>query len=335
MEETTEVKEYANADLAKLSYEEFCDKFRPQTPGDDTGFLDHLELGLLYLNGDKTGHTFRHNETNENTFRINTFDGAWLMNAKKIGTDGKDVIFFKPFTDLQATLGMFSTFNVKTFLWGNASNGERNLTSLQKWRLMDSKETRHLKFRKDILEHRTAFLSKDEKWYTLGEYRYSKPFIKSNVLVNVPIPLCYNPNFIYKDKDVKTYMNTEDYVNEVENFNMALNIRLTAYYEWFVYIKEDDKSLGIKIPIAPESSKEVFALRNIKEGDNRKRAICNFVREHYRTVKSDYDEEERQVLVKQHLRGETKFNWRGLQVNIIPAEYDLNRVKTRKKFVNV
>lgn len=332
MEENTEIKEYANAELARLSYDEFCDKFNPQVPSHGNDFLDHLEMGLLYLNGDKTGHTYRHNETNENTFRINTFDGAWLLNAKKVGTDGKDVIFFKPFTDLQATLSMFKTFNVKIFKWGS---GEDGMTSLQKWRLMDGKETRHIKFRRDILEHRMAFLSKDEKWYTLGEYRYSKAIVKDRSLVNVPIPLCYNPNFIYKDADVKTYMNSDDYIQELDNFNMFVNIRLTAYYEWFVYIREDDKSLGIKIPIAPESSKDVFALRNIKEGDSRKRAICNFVREHYRTIKTDYNEEERQVLVKQHLRGESKFNWRGLQVNIIPSEYDLNRIKTRKKFVQV
>ncbi|GAJ05427.1 unnamed protein product, partial [marine sediment metagenome] len=41
----------------------------------------------------------------------------------------------------------------------------------------------------------------------------------------------------------------------------------------------------------------------------------------------------RQVLVRKHLRGETKFNWRGLEVNIIPADYDIMKTRTRKKFI--
>jgi hypothetical protein len=31
----------------------------------------------------------------------------------------------------------------------------------------------------------------------------------------------------------------------------------------------------------------------------------------------------------------SKFNWNGLIVNIIPSEYDLKRVKTTKKFLTI
>ena len=115
---------------------------------------------------------------------------------------------------------------------------------------------------------------------------------------------------------------------------MSYQVALTGYYEWFVYIREDDNGLGVKIPILPEASKEIFALRDVPRGAQRKKAICNFVSEHYRTVgEGRFSEEDRKVLVKKHFRGENKFNWRGLQVNIIPSEYDLNRVKTTKKFI--
>ncbi|GAJ22337.1 unnamed protein product, partial [marine sediment metagenome] len=121
--------------------------------------------------------------------------------------------------------------------------------------------------------------------------------------------------------------------DDIKTVNMAYQMALTNYYEWYVFIREHPDAVGIKVPILPESSKEIFQLRNIPEGQERKKAICNFVRQHYRTIKAAYNEEERQVLVRKHLRGETKFNWRGLEVNIIPADYDIMKTRTRKKFI--
>ena len=72
-------------------------------------------------------------------------------------------------------------------------------------------------------------------------------------------------------------------------------------------------------------------MRNIPEGKQRKVAIVNFVKEHYRTIKG-YNDNEREVLIQKHLRGELKFNWRGLEVHITPSPYDLRKTKTNKKF---
>ena len=71
-------------------------------------------------------------------------------------------------------------------------------------------------------------------------------------------------------------------------------------------------------------------MRDVPEGKKRRASIINFVKEHYRTV-NIIDEEKSRILIKKHFRGELKFRWRGLEVRITPSEYDLNRVKTKKK----
>lgn len=337
-----EVKDYVNADLAYLSYKEFCEKFDTVKP-DNTNFIDNLEWALLYLNLNKPASPARYNEMEEDIFHLNTFDGAWLLDVDRLGEASNKMIFLKPFSD-QATLSMFKNFNLKTFRLGSredlqneatGNENEKGMTMLQKYRLLDSKEVRHLKGVPKVVERRIAIASKDEKWYTFGNYYVHMELQKNGEHISVPYPTTINKNYYYKPSDIRAYTEKDEYLVLLQNFNMFLNLKLTAYYEWFVYIRENDKSLGIKIPIVPESAKEVFALRDTPEGEKRKKAICHFVKQHYRTVKNEYNEEIRQSLVKQHLRGETKFNWRGLQVNIIPAEYDLNRIKTRKKYIEI
>lgn len=327
------VKDYINADLASLSFEEFSEKFDTVKP-DNNNFIDNLEWALLYLNAEKTASPIRYNEMKESLFNLNTFDGAWLIDVDRVGSDEKNGLgFFRPLGTCQATLNMFKDFNVKIF--GLGAGDKDAMTYLQKFRLMEPKEVRHIKGLPKVIERRYAVISKDEKWYTTGDYQLNKEIEMNGNIVSVPVPTSINPNYYIRKEDISEHIKSPEYMELVKQYNMAMNVKLTGYYEWFVYIKEDEKSLGVKIPVAPEAAKEVFALRETQEGARRKKAICHFVKEHYRTVKSEYNEEERQTLVKQHLRGETKFNWRGLQVHIIPAEYDLNRIKTKKKFVSV
>lgn len=333
-----EVKEFINADLANVSIEEHQKLFDAPIPSSND-FIENLEWGLLYLNGDKHASPIRHSELMEHHFNLNTFDGAWLINVDRVGGAVDSLKFLSPYTDCQPTIDMFDSVNVKILNFGNKQ--EDQSTYLRKMRLMDAKEIRHLRNMRYVIEDRMAFVSKEEKWYTWGQYRCCLPHKmevnKKLITVHIPVPISMNPNYYIKDKHVTEYMKDDDYKKEIDALNMVLSMKLTSYYEWFLYIKEDDKSIGLKIPVEPESTKEVFALRDLPEGHKRKKAICNFVKEHYRNIKikPEYDEEKRQVLVRQHLRGETKFNWRGLQVNIIPAEYDLKRVKTTKKFIKI
>ena len=68
--------------------------------------------------------------------------------------------------------------------------------------------------------------------------------------------------------------------------------------------------------------------------NNREQQIVNFVKDHYRTIKG-YNNNERKILVQKHLRGDLKFNWRGLEVHIIPSPYDMRTINTKKKPIRV
>lgn len=325
-----EVKDYVNKDLYGLTPGEFHDKFNTYKP-QSKDFIENLEWALLYLNVDKAGHPLRYSEVKNNCFYMNTFDGAWLISVDRLGTSEENGLKFLNPASEQAMLNMFPEFNMKFFNLGNTED----LTMLNKVRLLPSKEIRHIKGSSKYIEFRQAIISKDEKWYTTGNH-YAEYVTRINGVNSLTLlPQTIDPNYCYTKKAIKEYVESDSFKETNRVYTMSLNMKLTAYYEWFVYIRENDKSLGVKIPVAPEASKEIFALRNVPEGAARKKAICNFVKEHYRVTKNEYNEEFRQTLVKQHFRGETKFNWRGLQVNIIPAEYDMNRVKSKKKFIKI
>lgn len=327
------VNSYINKDLAFINENEFKELVSTPIPQNDN-FIDNLEWALMYLNIDKIGSPIHYEEGITSFYHINTFDGAVLLNIDRLGSDIKNGIgYFNPEHE-QATVDMFKDVNVKLFHLGTH---ESQMVSLQKYRIMAPKELRGIGNIKNGLEHRLAFLTKNGKWYT-HEQNYNMLPVRetlSSKIKYAPIPMPKSKRFIYRSHDIKEHMKTDIYRSEVKMVNMSINAKLTYYYEWFVYIRENDKSLGIKIPILPEASKNIFNLRDLPEGQKRKKAICSFVKEHYRITKNEYNEEVRKSLIKEHFRGEAKFNWRGLQVNIIPSEYDLNRVKTKKKFISI
>lgn len=326
-------KTYLNKDLYGQSYDEFCDAVKMPELGDD--FIERLEWSLMLLSGKysdmRIGGAIR-------SYSLGTFDGAWLIDVEKLGGQDDKLIFFSPLGGLQAGPEIIPNLNIKTL-----SIGE--MAQLQKFRTVELKDRRHIPLSKlkNVTEWRLAhYDTKRESWYGheqgLGYNGFMKTTGEEELNAILPAYISLQPGyairepFYYlKDEDGKLTPEARDII---KGLNMAYQISLTGYYEWFVYIRETDKSLGIKVPILPEASKEVFAMRDIPEGGKRKKAICNFVSQHYRTINaSDYNNEAREVLVRKHLRGENKFNWRGLQVNIIPSDYDLNRVKTSKKFL--
>jgi hypothetical protein len=167
-----------------------------------------------------------------------------------------------------------------------------------------------------------------------------KNLINQGYIFNDPFPVYFplDYRFYYDkyaiDKNIKESIGT--YLDNVFNIIYAVIVSFTAYFEWFVYIRENDNSIGIKIPIHPESFNDIFELRNIPEGAERKKAILHYVKSHYRRHRVEtYNMDERLVYVKKYLRGETKFNWRGLQVNIIPSQDDVNILQSKKKFMEV
>lgn len=313
---------YKNKELLHETFE------NAELPKIRNEFIAKLENALMFLN--YRDLNMWHNEV-KSQINLNTFDGAWMIDTSLRHEDEQGFVF-APFGNYQVTPDIFPNLNMKTL------NLSGEVGALSKIRFLDTKEKRHLEKYKYIFCHRMGFLDYGkQKWWT-DEQGYGFNNVKDNFIM--PFPTILKSGYYQKQEDVLKWMHegaldeNSAYRQSIKSLHMALNFALTYYYEWSCYIKETPDSLGVRIPIHPSSSKEIFIMRNLPEGKTRKSAIVNFVTNHYRTIKG-YNDNERQVLVKQHLRGDLKFNWRGLEVHITPSQYDIDKLGSTKKFLNL
>ncbi len=293
-------------------------------------FIAKLENALMFLN--YRALNMWHSEAKSEVL-LKVFDGAWLTDISLKHKDD-EVFALAPFGDLQVTPDMFPKLNIKLLNLG----GE--IGHMTKIRLLDSKEKRNLGAHRYIYSEKAAFLDYGkQKWWTdEGGYGFDKmQKTKDGFNYILPIHTSLKAGYQFDNKAVTKRIvdglkdENSMYLQTIRNLHMAMQLSLTYDYEWSCYIRETQDSIGVRIPIHPSSSKEVFIMRNVPEGKSRKRAIVNFVKDHYRTIKG-LDNNERQILIKKHFRGDLKFNWRGLEVHITPSPYDLRRTKTTKKF---
>ena len=310
-------KIYKNVELVNENFEHAA------LPPIRNDFIAKLENALMFM-------TYKDLNmwTSEATNMINlkNFDGAWLVGSSLRHNENDDFVF-QPYGDLQVSPDMFPNMNLRYM------SMEGGVGHLSKWRFLPMAEKRHLERYRYIASHRVAFLDYGKQRWWMDEKGYGfnglQKIKETNLVVPVRTPL--KNGYYFQKQDIVKDMSSDIYLEEVKSINMALQLALTYYYEWSCYIKETPESLGVRVPIHPSSSKEVFVMRNVPEGKKRKRAIVNFVKEHYRTIKGCNDNE-RKILIQKHLRGDLKFNWRGLEVRVTPSPYDLSRINTKKKF---
>jgi len=319
-----QVRTFKNVELVKDNLQ------TAELPKIRKDFIAKLENALMFLSYKDL--SIWHSES-KNKVHLNNFDGAWLLDVS-LKHKGDDGFAFSPFGNLQVTPDMFPKLNIKML------NLSGEIGHLSKYRFLDSKEKRHLDNYRYIFSEKTAFLDYGkQKWWTDEQGYGFNQMHKLNDDFNLVMPLrtSLKKDYVINQKDAINYdmpngKPAEWYIHTVKSFHMALQLSLTYDYEWSCYIKETPDSLGVRIPIHPSSSKEVFMMRNLPEGKTRKRAIVNFVKDHYRTIKGNGNE--RKVLIEKHFRGDLKFNWRGLEVHVTPSPYDLRRYKSNKKFLD-
>lgn len=310
--------ELLNEDFSSAPIPKITDEFIPKLES-ALSFLSYRDLNMYHSE-----------HLSPSALRI--FDGCWLVDVS-LKDDHDKCFAYAPFRDLQVTPNMFPNLNLKVM------NLSGQIAHITKHKFLTGKERAGLMPYKHILCEDFAFLDygKQKWWMHKAGYGISKMVEQGDYKFFLPEPISLSKGYYVKREDqVKTI---EEGINDPESwyaetfkrFHLALNLSLTYYYEWSCYIKESEDSLGVRIPIHPSSSKEVFMLRNLPEGKTRRAAIVNFVKEHYRTIK-DLKGNDKEILIKKHFRGELKFNWRGLQVNVTPSPYDLMKVKTKKKF---
>lgn len=101
---------------------------------------------------------------------------------------------------------------------------------------------------------------------------------------------------------------------------LALGVSVFQRTRWRVYLSSG--GIGITFPTDPIGVREVFRLRDIPDGRERRAALRHWVSEHWRLNPQDASEE---VKVREHLRGGTEFSWSGLRCRITPSDDDLAR----------
>jgi hypothetical protein len=84
----------------------------------------------------------------------------------------------------------------------------------------------------------------------------------------------------------------------------------------------------IRIPTDPVGAREVFRLRDIPEGRQRRAALKHWVTEHWRQNRHEPAED---VKVRQHIRGHERFVWNGLVCEIAPSVVDMQRLAEAKR----
>lgn len=97
---------------------------------------------------------------------------------------------------------------------------------------------------------------------------------------------------------------------------------LRERYEWGVSFKQDNETPSIRLETDPTGIKDLFKFREINQGTDRRDHLINWVTEHWRKNRHDPDIE---GYVRKHLRGNTCFQWEGLEVNILPSQFDIEQ----------
>lgn len=110
--------------------------------------------------------------------------------------------------------------------------------------------------------------------------------------------------------------------NWQERIHLAAGFALTLRYEWSVWLGYG-AGPRVRFVTDPTGAREVFRLRDIPNGANRRAALRNWVNAHWRKKSTDNDA---RSWVQRHLRGAEEFTWNGLRCKVSPPEYDLEQL---------
>ncbi len=319
-----EVKTYINADLAKESYEDFCESAHNDFITDD--ILSQIEW-LLLITQSKWKQV-KHNESLKEV-NVTDFDRSFLISAN-FGVDEK---FLPPLGDYQVTPSMFPYLNLRI-----ASVSDT--IQFHKIKELRPDEKRNLNYsRKYVYDISMSYYKKNtESFYSIRNgFEVNPNFFDFNKCKeNGKLSLNWLPNPIplkkgyYYPKNALFYFDNDLIITFIRQLVMAYQVAMTYYYEWTIYVKEYD-NIGLVIPINPNILKELYTT-SLAKFDNKK-AMLHFVRDYYRRKVAN-DKHDYSIYVHRYLRGENKFNYNGFSAEIIPPRYDLNRTKTKKQFID-
>ena len=108
--------------------------------------------------------------------------------------------------------------------------------------------------------------------------------------------------------------------------NVRLNIILAweDYFKWRIRAKMPEWDRSIDFYINPANIKKVFKLRDIKDGEQRRKALKHIVRSHERTLSNG-----EKIEIMRYLRGREKFSQNGYELTIIPSKDDIKTILSK------
>ena len=228
---------------------------------DIDSFVAAMEWALLYLGlPDKAIH---YSADLKNKVSLSAFDGALLMEQTGLDERMSKFQLLNPLSEKYQsdfTLPLIGSLNVKTLLFGK--NNE-TVTQLNRWRSLEAKDVRHLKPSargRGVIEWSNAYLMDNDCWYTDRNGYSVQP---TAPLVNSPIKelllrVSLDPRLEIDPKvALAHFINDQEHSATLLNhYRIALSLAFSMRYEWFAYVRETN-GLGFKIPIAPESIKNL------------------------------------------------------------------------------
>lgn len=123
--------------------------------------------------------------------------------------------------------------------------------------------------------------------------------------------------------------NIEDELGHIEK---AIGLQYTLSKNWSVYVKDANDVIGMRMMIGRKKAKEIFKLREIEDGKQRRTALKHIVNSYTRNTNTDNE-----ISVLEHLRGATEFKWEGLKCVLIPSmkeQRNIEKLKSNKRQEN-
>ena len=103
--------------------------------------------------------------------------------------------------------------------------------------------------------------------------------------------------------------------------SLATAIALKQRYQWAVSLGLEN-SPSIRFATDPTGIKDVFRIRDMPDGKDRREALLTWVTDHWRQDRYD---PEMETYVRRHLRGATQFSWRGMDCELLPSQFDVDQ----------
>jgi hypothetical protein len=128
-----------------------------------------------------------------------------------------------------------------------------------------------------------------------------------------------NNSWIDATKQFKRLRESNNSQGHVVSASIA--VALSQRYEWAISLSFKDTP-SIRFATDPTGIKDMFRVRDLPEGKDRREALMTWITNHWRQKRHDPDME---IYVRKHLRGATQFNWKNMNIELTPSQFDIDK----------